>query len=221
MAALSLSLAGVALSRLRTSPDRARSKPLNVSGSFVSAAVPRASAFASAREAGDGGMHAQVAPVALLTRVSEGVRIVRRNDVIAAQAGALLQQGDRVIVPQQGSAQAVFQEQDGQALLGPTELASLAPGAIVINTARASLVDETAMLAALDAGQVGVYATDVFDAEPPAMSALILHPQVLTTSHIGGFTEESVTRATATAVENLLRVLGPANSLTPREVALA
>lgn len=114
MAALSLSLAGVALSRLRTSPDRARSKPLNVSGSFVSAAVPRA----SAREAGDGGMHAQVAPVALLTRVSEGVRIVRRNDVIAAQAGALLQQGDRVIVPQQGSAQAVFQEQDGQALLG-------------------------------------------------------------------------------------------------------
>ncbi len=118
MAALSLSLAGVALSRLRTSPDRARSKPLNVSGSFVSAAVPRASAFASAREAGDGGMHAQVAPVALLTRVSEGVRIVRRNDVIAAQAGALLQQGDRVIVPQQGSAQAVFQEQDGQALLG-------------------------------------------------------------------------------------------------------
>ena len=110
---------------------------------------------------------------------------------------------------------------NGQALLGPAELASLAPGVIVINTARASLVDETAMLAALDAGQVGVYATDVFDAEPPAMSALILHPQVLTTSHIGGFTEESVTRATATAVENLLRVLGPANSLTPREVALA
>lgn len=118
MAALSLSLAGVGLSRLRTSPDRARSKPLNVPASFVSAAVPRASAFAAAREAGDGGSHAQVAPVALLTRVSEGVRIVRRNDVIAAQAGALLQQGDRVIVPQQGSAQAVFQEQDGQALLG-------------------------------------------------------------------------------------------------------
>ena len=54
----------------------------------------------------------------MLTRVSEGVRIVRRNDVIAAQAGAVLQQGDRVIVPQQGGAQAVFQEQDGQALLG-------------------------------------------------------------------------------------------------------
>lgn len=111
MAALSLSLAGVALSRLRTSPDRARSKPLNVPASFVSAAVPRT----PAHEAGGVSTHA---PVAMLTRVSEGVRIVRRNDVIAAQAGAVLQQGDRVIVPQQGSAQAVFQEQDGQALLG-------------------------------------------------------------------------------------------------------
>lgn len=114
MAALSLSLASVALSRLRTSPDRAHSKPVNVPASFVSAAVQRA----PVRECGEAGAHAQAAPVALLTRVSEGVRIVRRNDVISAQAGVLLQQGDRVIVPQQGSAQAVFQEQDGQALLG-------------------------------------------------------------------------------------------------------
>ena len=118
MAAVSLSFAGVPLPRLRAHPDRARSQPLNVPASFASAAVPRASGFASAREAGDGGAHAQMAPVAMLTRVSEGVRIVRRNDVIAAQAGAVLQQGDRVIVPQQGGAQAVFQEQDGQALLG-------------------------------------------------------------------------------------------------------
>ncbi|WP_338497668.1 hypothetical protein [Delftia tsuruhatensis] len=120
MAAVSLSFAGMPLPRLRAYPERARSKPLNVPASFASAAVPRA----AAREAGDGSPHAQVAqaaqaaPVALLTRVSEGVRIVRRSDVIVAQAGALLQQGDRVIVPQQGSAQAVFQEQDGQALLG-------------------------------------------------------------------------------------------------------
>ncbi len=108
MAAVSLSFAGMPLPRLRAYPERARSKPLNVPASFASAAVPRT----AAREAGDGSPHAQVAqaaPVALLTRVSEGVRIVRRSDVIVAQAGALLQQGDRVIVPQQGSAQAVFQ----------------------------------------------------------------------------------------------------------------
>ena len=102
---------------------------------------------------------------------------------------------------------------NGHALLGKSEFDQLAHGAVVINTARASLVDETALLAALDSGRVGVYATDVFDTEPPVMSPLLSHPHVITTSHIGGYTEESVTRATTAAVENLLRVLGQADEL--------
>ena len=98
---------------------------------------------------------------------------------------------------------------DGQALLGAPELGRLARGAIVLNTARASLVSAEAMLDALGAGQVGVFATDVFEQEPPLPSALLAHPNVIRTSHVGGYTEESVTRATTTAVENLLRTLGP------------
>ena len=101
----------------------------------------------------------------------------------------------------------------GQALLGADELSLLARGAIVINTARASLVDDAAMLSALESGLVGMYATDVFDTEPPVMSELLRHPQVITTSHIGGYTEESVARATTAAVENLMRVLGRADAL--------
>lgn len=99
---------------------------------------------------------------------------------------------------------------DGQPLLGAIELACLAPGAIVVNTARASLVSADAMLDALASGRIGVYATDVFEQEPPLPSPLLAHPNVIRTSHIGGYTEESVTRATTTAVENLLRALGPA-----------
>ena len=99
---------------------------------------------------------------------------------------------------------------DGQALLGAIELARLAPSAVVVNTARASLVSAEAMLDALGSGQIGVYATDVFEQEPPLPSPLLAHPNVIRTSHIGGYTEESVTRATTTAVENLLRTLGPA-----------
>lgn len=99
---------------------------------------------------------------------------------------------------------------DGQPLLGAIELSRLAPGAIVVNTARASLVSAEAMLDALGSGQIGVYATDVFEQEPPLPSPLLAHPNVIRTSHIGGYTEESVTRATTTAVENLLRTLGPA-----------
>lgn len=111
MAVLSMSLAGAALPRLRNGPDKVRGRPLNVPGSFASAAVPRP----RAREgAADG-------PVALLTGVSEGVCIVRRNEISQAQAGAVLRQGDRVIVPGQGYAQAVFQEQDGQMLTGRFE----------------------------------------------------------------------------------------------------
>ncbi len=96
---------------------------------------------------------------------------------------------------------------DRRPIIGAAELDALAPGAVVINTARAGLVDAAAMLAALDKGQVSVYATDVFETEPPEPSPLLSHPQVILTSHIGGFTVDSVERSTSTAVDNILEVL--------------
>lgn len=95
-------------------------------------------------------------------------------------------------------------------LLGARELAALAPGAALVNTARAGLVEESALLAALEDGRPGCYATDVFDAEPPAPSALTAHPRVVMTSHIGGFTGASVDRAARMAVDNLMEELGVA-----------
>ncbi len=96
---------------------------------------------------------------------------------------------------------------DGRPLIGSAELEGLAPGAVIVNTARAGLIDDAALLAALDQGQVGTYATDVFHTEPPEPSSLLRHPRVVTTSHIGGFTGASVERSTRRAVENLLDVL--------------
>ena len=49
--------------------------------------------------------------------------------------------------------------------------------------------------------------TDVFVEEPPAPGSLASHPRVIATSHIGGLTDESVSKATAIAVENLLAAL--------------
>ena len=63
------------------------------------------------------------------------------------------------------------------------------------------------MLAALERDQVRVYATDVFAAEPPALSPLLTHPRVIATPHIGALTAESVRRATLAAVENLRQAL--------------
>ena len=97
--------------------------------------------------------------------------------------------------------------QDGRPLIAAEQITGFAKGAVVVNTARAGLIDPAAMIAALNLGQIGTYATDVFDQEPPEPSALLLHPGVVLTSHIGGFTHESVERATSHAVRNLLEAL--------------
>ncbi len=96
---------------------------------------------------------------------------------------------------------------DGRLVLDAATIGRLRVGCHVVNTARAALVDEAAMLAALERDQVRTYATDVFAAEPPEPSPLLAHPRVIVTPHIGGLTTESVRRASVAAVENLRRAL--------------
>ena len=80
-------------------------------------------------------------------------------------------------------------------------------GVYLINTARAALIDEDAVLGGLTSGQIAGFATDVYAKEPPDASPLFSHENVITTPHIGGFTVESVDNATQMAVDNLLQVL--------------
>ncbi|UOQ57871.1 oxidoreductase [Leucobacter allii] len=93
-------------------------------------------------------------------------------------------------------------------LVDADALRALRHGAILINTARSSLVDDAAVLDALESGRLGAYAVDAFDAEPPALTPLLRHPRCRPTPHLGGFTEESMHRAVSLAVDNLLRGLG-------------
>jgi D-3-phosphoglycerate dehydrogenase / 2-oxoglutarate reductase len=95
----------------------------------------------------------------------------------------------------------------GAALIDAKALAGMKAEAVLINTARAGLVNETALKSALDEGRLFAYATDVFSEEPPKERAIADHPRVIATSHIGGFTEESVDRATSIAAANILRHL--------------
>lgn len=97
---------------------------------------------------------------------------------------------------------------DLRPLLDRLALASMRRGSYVINTARFDLIDEAAVLDALDSGQLAGVALDVFSQEPPVGSALTAHPRVITTPHIGGFTQESVDRAMEAAVTNLIAALG-------------
>jgi D-3-phosphoglycerate dehydrogenase / 2-oxoglutarate reductase len=97
---------------------------------------------------------------------------------------------------------------DGRPLIDHDALSRIKPGCCLINTARGSLVDEDAIMEALDSGKLSIYATDVFPTEPPDPASLLLrHERVIVSPHIGAFTEESVQRATRKAVENLLAAL--------------
>lgn len=97
----------------------------------------------------------------------------------------------------------------GRPLLNSTTLASMRRGSCIINTARFDLIDGAAVLDALESGQIAGLALDVFSQEPPARSALLDHPKVICTPHIGGFTTESIDRAMDVAVGNLITALGP------------
>lgn len=96
---------------------------------------------------------------------------------------------------------------DGSTFLDRRRIFASKEGQVLINTARARLVDEEALIEALDAGHIGCYATDVFEQEPPASLDLAARRRVIATSHIGGFTAESVDRATRIAANNLLAAL--------------
>ena len=90
-------------------------------------------------------------------------------------------------------------------LIGATRLAYLKPGAILVNTSRAELVDAEAVLAALDSGHLGGYAADVMEHEPPSPDdPLPRHPRVIITPHIGSRTFESVPRQALKATRNLI-----------------
>lgn len=97
--------------------------------------------------------------------------------------------------------------QDGQPVLDKNSIALLKDGVVVINTARAALVDHDAMFAGLIDDKIALYGADVFPVEPPEPHPLWQHARCIATSHIGGFTRESVDKATMSAVDQMLDVL--------------
>ncbi len=101
-------------------------------------------------------------------------------------------------------------------LLNQKTLARCKPGVRIVNCARGGIVDEMALLEALESGQVGGAALDVYSQEPPpaALERLLQHPNLVATPHIAASTEEAQEKVARQVTEQVVLALQgkPVNS---------
>ena len=92
-------------------------------------------------------------------------------------------------------------------MIGANELSLLKPTARIINCARGGIIDEAALLKALDEGNLAGAALDVFVQEPPVDSPLLASPKVVATPHLGASTEEAQVTAAIEVANQVLAAL--------------
>jgi len=102
---------------------------------------------------------------------------------------------------------------DTRHLVDGERLGQARPGALLVNCGRGGVVDETALLAALESGRIGGAAIDVFEEEPTTRLDLVRHPKVVATPHIGASTAEAQERI---AIETARMVLAALAGELPR-----
>lgn len=91
-----------------------------------------------------------------------------------------------------------------KAVLGEAEMAKMKDGVYLVNTARGGVICEDALVKALDAGKVAGAALDVFVEEPTKNEAILNHPKISLTPHVGGSTNEAQERIGAEVVQVIL-----------------
>jgi D-3-phosphoglycerate dehydrogenase len=92
-------------------------------------------------------------------------------------------------------------------LINAQSLAQMKKGVRLVCAARGGVIDEPALLEALNSGQVAAAGLDVFTKEPPGLTDLVAHPGVVATPHIGAQTEEAQVRAAEDIATEVLRAL--------------
>jgi phosphoglycerate dehydrogenase-like enzyme len=127
----------------------------------------------------------------------------RRFKVRFSTFDALLEESDVVSVH-------VPHTSETAGLIGAEELASMKPGALLINTARGAIVDENALVDSLGSGHLGGAGLDVFTVEPlPQNSPLLTAPRTVLTPHMAGAGSEALAQAIALSLAKWHRALKP------------
>ncbi|HNS42417.1 MAG TPA: D-2-hydroxyacid dehydrogenase [Taishania sp.] len=102
----------------------------------------------------------------------------------------------------------VPKQADGSAVLGKNEFALMKNNVRLVNAARGGVIDETALIEALDSGKVAGCALDVFENEPTPNKALLSHPKIACTPHIGAATGEAQDRIGSELAELIIKEFG-------------
>lgn len=134
-----------------------------------------------------------------------------QQGVVRVDKGALFEQADFLSIHLQQSARTI-------GLIGPDELALMKPSAYLINTSRGPIVDEQALIQALQRGVIAGAALDVFDDEPlPLKHPLRNLPNTIITPHIGYVTQEMYRLVFNHTIENIMAFLdgNPIRLLNP------
>jgi D-3-phosphoglycerate dehydrogenase len=92
-------------------------------------------------------------------------------------------------------------------LIGPMAFSQMKEGVRIVSTARGGIIDEAALLDALNQGKVAGAALDVFTKEPPGLTELVSHPRVIATPHMGAQTAEAQSRAAEDIAAEVLAAL--------------
>jgi len=93
-------------------------------------------------------------------------------------------------------------------LLDEAAFAKMKQGVYIVDVSRGGVINEEALLAALESGKVAGAGLDVFTKEPPGATALVNHPHVIATPHIGAQTVEAQNRAAEDISTEVLAALG-------------
>lgn len=102
----------------------------------------------------------------------------------------------------------VPKQADGSAVIGPKEMSLLKDQVRIINAARGGVVDEKALIKALDEGKIAYAAIDVFENEPTPNKELLSHEKIATTPHIGAATIEAQQRIGSELAQQIIDAFG-------------
>ncbi|KAL1996565.1 hypothetical protein VTN49DRAFT_7430 [Thermomyces lanuginosus] len=107
-------------------------------------------------------------------------------------------------------------------IIGKKEFEKMKDGVVVVNTARGAVMDEAALVEALDSGKVFSAGLDVFEEEPTVHPGLLKNPNVILVPHMGTWTLETSKAMEEWAIDNVRRALetGKLKSIVPEQANL-